>query len=229
MINNSDKIIQQRRFTGSFFFCLLSNDCKLVVPFTKSPHPPYPRSKKRFFSFFINSNTKCMETIRTIGLFMLSGLALSSCHKSLSDEGNIEANKARAAQFQASVANQNYKLTAFYSDKAIDYITTDAVVKSETDLWAYVKYHLKDDVNNFGGDASVIINQNAIKIPGNDAPQITRSYSTEYDKSFVYFNFIDDAYKAQQYKLSEFDANKFVIYIDYMGGVKLFSRFEKLQ
>jgi hypothetical protein len=170
-----------------------------------------------------------METIRTIGLFILSGLALSSCHKSLSDEGNIEANKARAAQFQSSIANQNYKLTAFYSDKPIDYITTDAVVKSETDLWAYVKYHLKDDVNNFGGDASVIINQNAIKIPGNDAAQISRSYSTEYDKSFVYFNFIDDAYKPQQYKLSEFDANKFVIYIDYTGGVKLFSKFEKLQ
>lgn len=170
-----------------------------------------------------------METIRTIGLFMLSGLALSSCHKSLSDEGNIEANKTRAAQFQATLANQNFKLTAFYSDKPIDYVTTDAIVKAETDLWGYVRLHLKDDVNNFGGDASVIINQNANKIPGNDAPQITRSYSTEYDKSFVYFNFIDDAYKPQQYKLSEFDANKFVVYIDFPGGAKLFSKFEKLQ
>ena len=105
-----------------------------------------------------------METIRTIGLFILSGLALSSCHKSLSEEGNIEANKAKAAQLQSSIANQNYRLTAFYSDRPIDYITTDAVVKSETDLWEYVRIYLKDDVNNFGGDASVIINQNANKI-----------------------------------------------------------------
>ena len=170
-----------------------------------------------------------METIRTIGLFILSGLALTSCQKSLSDEGNEETNKARAVQFQSAIHGNNYKLTAFYSDKPIDYITFDAVVKAETDLWEYVKYYLKDDLNSFTGDASVLIQQNAVKIPGDDSPQLSRSYSTGFDKSFVYFNFIEEAYKPQQYKLSEFDGSKFVLYIDWPGGVKLFSKFEKVQ
>ncbi len=170
-----------------------------------------------------------METIRTIGLFMLSGLVITSCQKSLSDEGSEETNKAKAAQFQSAIHGSNYKLTAFYSDKPIDYVTTDAVVKSETDLWDYVRPHLKDDVTSFTGDASVVIMQNAVKIPGDDSPQLSRSYSTGFDKSFVFFNFVDDAYKPQQYKLSEFDGSKFIVYIDWPGGVRLFSKFEKVQ
>ena len=170
-----------------------------------------------------------METIRTMGLFVLSGLVLTSCQKALSDEAGEEANKARAAQFQSAIQGNNYKLTAFYTDKPIDYVTTDAVVKSETDLWDYVRPHLKDDVNSFTGDASAVILQNAVKIPGDDSPQLSRPYSTSFDKSFVYLNFVDDGYKPQQYKLSEFDGSKFILFVDWPGGVKLFSKFEKVQ
>src|SRR5688500_6131977 len=56
---------------------------------------------------------------------------------------------SRADSFATFVGGKKFALISYYSDSAIDYISTDSVVKAETDLWAYVSSWLKDDYFSF--------------------------------------------------------------------------------
>src|SRR5689334_10297322 len=117
-----------------------------------------------------------------IAMWMCSG-----CTKAVSSEDN--AAKKRADDFQASIVTHKYKPVAFYSDKPIDYITTDNEVKSETDLWIYVKDYIKDDENLFNNNGTVTIYQNALKFPGNEAATLSEDYSIGANGSDVMMKF----------------------------------------
>lgn len=164
------------------------------------------------------------KSLLPLTIAFISSVALSSCSK---NTGNTEEqNEKRAAEFLNFIGNSRYRLVDFYSDKPIDYITTDTEVRSETDLKAYIKPYLLDDENFFNDKNVVSVTQNANKFPGNNSPVLTGNYLVSYDASDVYFDFLDHNYAAARYKLSEFSPGKFVIYLDWPGGAKLYSRFE---
>lgn len=161
-------------------------------------------------------------------LVMAAALSLgTACNKSLSEEDS--AAKKRAGEFQTSVEAHKYKIAAFYSDKPIDYITSDTEVKSETDLWAYVKEHIKDDENFFGAGGTLTVYQKAVKIPDNSAETITTGYSIGAKGAEVGVTFVDYSYKPLEYKLHEFDNAYFTIYVDGPNGSKLFTKYARVE
>jgi hypothetical protein len=151
----------------------------------------------------------------------------SGCTKSLSSEDN--AAKKKADEFKASVTSHKYKPVAFYSDKPIDYITNDNEVKSETDLWIYVKDYIKDDENQFNDNGTVTIYQNAVKFPGNNAPTLTEDYSISANGSDVMMKFVDYNYVPTTYRLQDFNDTYFTVYVDGPSGSKLFSKFARVE
>jgi hypothetical protein len=151
----------------------------------------------------------------------------SGCTKSISSEEN--AAKKQADAFKASITTHKYTPVAFYSDKPIDYITTDNVVKSETDLWIYVKDYIKDDVNLFNDNGTVTVYQNAVKFPGNNAATLTENYSVSVNGTDVMFTFVDYNYVPTTYRLQEFNDAYFIVYVDGPSGSKLFSKFARVQ
>ena len=154
---------------------------------------------------------------------------LSGCAKTV-DEGAVDKEtQKRADDFQASVRAHKYKPVSFYSDKPIDYITNDAEVRAETDLWIYVKDYIKDDVNLFNTDGTVTIHQNASKFPGNEAATISVPYVISASGKDVMLNFVDYNYVATKYKLEQFDNAYFTVYVDGPAGAKLFSKFARVE
>ena len=151
----------------------------------------------------------------------------SGCTKTVSSEE--DATKKKADEFKASITTHRYKPVAFYSDKPIDYITDDNEVKSETELWGYVKDYIKDDVNQFNDNGSVTIFQNAVKMPGNDAPSITFDYQVGATGTDVYFKFVDYNYVVTTYKLEEFNDAYFTVYLAGPAGSKLYSKFARVE
>jgi hypothetical protein len=149
-------------------------------------------------------------------------LLATSCTKSTSTDNN--AAKQRADEFAASIKGHKYKLVSFYADKPIDYITNDNVVKSETDLWIYVREYLKDDVYLFNADGTFTIFQNAVKQPGNESASFNMSYKSSVDGKDVGFDYISPDYATLHYKLDQFDNANFIIYVDGPSGSKLFSK-----
>ena len=167
--------------------------------------------------------------MRKLYLMLIPALCVfMSCSKSVSNQQNNAAQQ-RANDFQASLKAHKYKPVAFYSDKPIDYITTDAEVKSETDLWVYVKAYIKDDVNLFNDNGTVTIYQNTDKMPGNEAATISVTYGAMVKGTDVMFNFVDYNYVATQYKLDQFDNAYFTVYVDGPAGSKLFSKFARVE
>lgn len=167
--------------------------------------------------------------MRKLNLLFIAGIAClaTSCSKSLSEED--AATKQRSADFQASVLAHKYKLVAFYSDKAIDYITSDSEVRSETDLWGYVKPHIVDDENYFGANGELTIYQKASKMPGNDSEEIKKDYAVSVRGTDVIVKFIDYLYIPVEYKLQEFDNAYFTVYIDGPSGAKLYSKYARIE
>ena len=153
---------------------------------------------------------------------------LSGCAKSVSNGDNKETQK-RADDFSVSIKNHKFKPVSFYSDKPIDYITNDAEVRAETDLWIYVKDYIKDDINLFNADGNVTIFQNASKFPGNEAPTITTAYAITAEGNDVMLKFVDYNYVVTKYKLEQFDNAYFTIYVDGPAGAKLFSKFARVE
>ena len=74
--------------------------------------------------------------MRKLNLIIFMGitacLGMVSCSKTVSEED--AATKQKSVDFQNALTSHKYKLVAFYSDKPIDYITSDAEVRSETVL-----------------------------------------------------------------------------------------------
>jgi hypothetical protein len=178
-----------------------------------------------FFFILYNLKSVCM---RKLYLMLIPAIWIfAGCSKS-GKEGDDAAQK-RADEFHASIKGHKYKPVSFYSDKPIDYITNDNEVKSETDLWIYVKEYIKDDENVFNSDASVTVHQNANKMPGNNAATFNLAYGVEVSGPDVMFKFVDYNYVAAQYKLSEFDNAYFTVYVDGPAGSKLYSKFARVE
>lgn len=160
-------------------------------------------------------------------LGILACMGLFSCSKAVSDED--PAAKQKSTDFQASILLHKYKLVAFYADKPIDYITSDTEVRSETDLWKYVKLHILDDQNYFGANGELIIYQNTDKFPGNDSPTINGTYAISVSGKDVMMKFVDYIYVPTTYKLQEFDNSYFTIYVDGPSGSKLYSKYARVE
>ncbi|HYF33608.1 MAG TPA: hypothetical protein VD993_20930 [Chitinophagaceae bacterium] len=150
-----------------------------------------------------------------------------ACNKSVSEEDS--AAKQRATDFQTVIQANKYMLVSFYADKPIDYITNDADVKSETDLWPYVKVHVKDDEYFFGANGALSISQKTDRISGNDAATINGSYSVAAKGQDVSVTFVDYMYAPLEYKLHEFDNGFFTVYVDGPSGSKLYSKYARVQ
>jgi hypothetical protein len=166
--------------------------------------------------------------MRKLHLILFMGIAcLVACSKSISEEDS--AANQRAKDFQASVLSHKYKIVAFYADKPIDYITNDTEVKSETDLWAYVKAHIMDDENLFGANNSLTIYQKSNKMVGNESETVNANYEIFAKGPEVAVNFIDYSYKSLEYKLHEFDNAYFTVYVDGPNGSKLFTKFARVE
>jgi len=161
-------------------------------------------------------------------LFVLIALfssALNSCSKTGDNKG---LNEKKATEFKTTLDLKHFRLVDFYSDKPIDYVTTDTEIKSETDLRIYIKPYLLDDDNYFDNESGVVITQNQQKKPGLNDAVLTRNYSVSSDENGVYLDFLDYDYNPIKYKLGEYSTAVFTIYLDWPGGVKIFSKFERL-
>ena len=152
----------------------------------------------------------------------------ASCSKAVNTPGTTTTqNDQKAAQFAAALKNHKYKLVSFTSDKPIDYMANDNETKAETDLWAYVKEYVKDDVNQFN-DNTVSIWQGTARVAGKDGDVITVAYGAQGKDAAVMLNFVDYDYEPMQYKLDKYDDTQFTVYIDGPSGSKLYSKFSRV-
>ena len=168
-----------------------------------------------------------MRKLHSMFFIGMACLGMTACQKSLSEENGVV--KTRSDDFQASVLSHKYKLVSFYSDKPIDYITSDTEVKSETDLWPYVKQYLIDDQYFFGANGALSIHQMASKMPGNDTESINASYELSMKGTDVMVKFVDYMYSSFEYKLHEFDNTYFTVFVDGPSGSKLYSKYARVE
>lgn len=149
---------------------------------------------------------------------------LSSCKKG--DDASPE-DKQKAEEFKSFVAAKQFTLVDYYADKAIDYVEDDAEVKQETDLWPYVSNWIKDDHNVFDvSSGKVTITQNANKFSTISEDVFTRDFSIGADKSGPYLDFVNYQYNPLKYRLVNFTAEGFTVYVDWHSGAKVFSEFK---
>ena len=161
-------------------------------------------------------------------LFVLIALTFSAMISCSKTGDNKAANEKKATEFQTTIQLKHYRLVDFYSDKPIDYVQSDAVVKSETDLKVYIKPYLLDDDNYFDNEGVVRITQNQQKKPGLTDAVLIRNYNVTSDENSAYLDFLDYDYYPVKYKLGEYTDVGFTIYLDWPGGAKVYSRFEKV-
>lgn len=168
-----------------------------------------------------------MKIVTYLTVALLATGILSSCKKG--DDVSAE-DKQRAEEFKSYVSAKQFRLTDYWSDKAIDYVEDDTEVKSETELWPYVSYWIKDDVNVFDLNVNkVTITQNAQKFEGIADESFTRDFSIGADKDGPYFNFVNYQYNPLKYRLVEFGGDSFTVYVDWHSGAKVFSKFTLVQ
>ena len=154
-------------------------------------------------------------------ILALALLALTGCQKELSFENGLPAEKE---------TTRKYQLRYFYSDVPIDFVEYDTVIKSETELWAYVREYLKDDVNEFYLDSSLVrVYQNELKIPGDDSPVLDKLYTMGTDAEGPYMNFLGPDYEPLQYRIQEYNEDYFIIYLKWKHGSTVYSRFERIK
>jgi hypothetical protein len=150
---------------------------------------------------------------------------LTGCAKS---NQKVDELKKKSEEYQASIIGSRYQLIEFYSDKPIDYMEDDSLIKSETALWKYVKPYLADDENVMDENGNVIINQKLYLNPSIDSAFIYRVYKFSNDDKEVYFDFVDYYYKPMKYKVRSMDNSSILIYIDWPNGAKLYSRYKRV-
>ena len=121
-----------------------------------------------------------MKIVTYLTFALLATGILSSCKKG--DDVSAE-DKQRAEEFKSYVSAKQFRLSDYWSDKAIDYVEDDAEVKSETELWPYVSYWIKDDLNVFDLNTNkVSITQGAATFDGITDETFTRDFSIGADK-----------------------------------------------
>ncbi|RYZ84608.1 MAG: hypothetical protein EOP04_17675 [Proteobacteria bacterium] len=114
----------------------------------------------------------------------------------------------------------------YYADKPIDYIEDDTEVRQETDLWPYVSLWIKDDSNVFDlGTGKVTVVQNTHKYADIPDESFTRDFSVGADKNGAYVNFLNYQYNPLTYRIVDFTADGFTVYVDWHSGAKVFSKF----
>jgi len=160
-------------------------------------------------------------------LFVLIALTFSAMISCSKTGDNKALNEKKATEFKTILDLKHFRLVDFYSDKPIDYVLTDAEVKSETDLKIYIKPYLLDDDNFFESEGGVVITQNQQKKPGLTAPVLNRNYSISADENGAYLDFLDYDYNPIKYKIGEYSTGGFTIYLDWQNGAKVYSRFER--
>ena len=151
-------------------------------------------------------------------------LALASCQKELSLEN------AQKPDEPLKEISRKYQLRDFYSDVPVDFDETDDTVKSETELWSYVKDYIKDDVDEFFDDSTLVrVSQNDIKMPGNDAAIMDKYYEVGADGDGQFMTFIGPDYEPLKYRLQEWNDDYFIIYVKWRHGATIYSRFERIR
>lgn len=164
-----------------------------------------------------------MKIAAYLTVAMLATAVFSSCKKG---EEVSQEDKQKAEQFKAFVAAKQFRLTNYWSDKPIDYIEDDNEVKPETELWQYVSYWIKDDLNVFDVNTNkVTITQNANKYDGIAEDVFTRDFSIGADKDGPFLNFVNYQYSPLKYRLVDFGGDNFTVYVDWHSGAKVFSKF----
>jgi hypothetical protein len=163
-------------------------------------------------------------------LIFILAFVLFACKKGDStDNPSVDPikpeDRERAAQLTQMLENNRFSLKAYYSEEPIDYIDTDQVVKSETELWQYVSPWLKDDVYAFQADGNVNIEQNSVKIESDASPVVIRQYSVEPDEQGVAFKFVGHEYQNLDYRLISFTDSVLKVYALW-NGKKVISEYK---
>lgn len=165
-----------------------------------------------------------MKIVTYLAVTLIATGVLSSCKKG--DEASPQ-DRQKAEDFKAYIVAKQFTLNAYWSDKEIDYVEDDTAIKKETNLWPYVSFWIKDDINVFDvSSGKVTITQNANKYSAITEDVFTRDFSIGADKNGPYFNFVDYQYNPLSYHLVDFDAEGFTVYVDWNSGAKVYSRFK---
>jgi hypothetical protein len=159
-----------------------------------------------------------------VTLFCAAGIL--SCKKGDDNNNNPpvvdpipQENKLEAAALDSFLETNQFRLTRYFSDSAIDYIDTDQVVKAETDLWQYVSPWLKDDGYKFQTDGQVLIEQNTDKIESDNSLTLLRPYKVEADEEGVAFKFMGHEYQPLDYRLISFTDSVLIVSATWNGKV----------
>ena len=100
-------------------------------------------------------------------LLLFVAVVFTACQKELSFENGLNSVEP------SKEISRKYQLRDFYSDIPVDFNEQDDTVKSETALWSYVKDYIKDDVDEFFNDSTLVrVFQNDIKMPGRQSTQL---------------------------------------------------------
>lgn len=159
---------------------------------------------------------------------IILGIAIFSCNKKSESADPIKPeDRAKAAALTEFLKNDQFRLKKYYSEVPIDYVDTDQVVKSETDLWNYVSSWLKDDSYTFKANGEVDIEQNDIKISSDSSALILRHYSVTPDENGVAFNFVGHEYQDLSYRLVNFSDTALVVSAIWNGN-KVISEYKVL-
>ena len=159
-------------------------------------------------------------------IVLLSLLIFASCEKELS----LENGKPTDPVIPEIEVSRKYQLKEFYSDTPIDFDETDDVIKSETNLWPYVYEYIKDDVNEFFSDTTlVLIHQNNIKMPGLDDNILKKYYAIGTDSEGMFMKFLGPEYQQLLYRLQVINEDYFIIYLQWKHGATIYSRFERVR
>lgn len=156
-------------------------------------------------------------------ILLITTMIFASCGKELSLENAQPPEPVKET-------SRKYQLKAFYSDIPIDFIEHDEEIRSETDLWTYVHVYLKDDINEFYTDSTLVqIYQNEIKMPGNSNAVLQEYYSIGTDSDGPYMKFLGPDYEPLLYRLQEMNDDYFIIYVRWNQGSTVYSRFERIR
>src|SRR5687767_10585351 len=130
-----------------------------------------------------------MKILSIVAVALLASGIFSSCTKE--DEASAE-DKQKAEEFKALVVSKQFRLSEYYSDIPIDYVEDDTEVKAETDLWGYVSFWIKDDLNVFDvNSGKVTVTQGANKYSGISEDVFVRDFSIGADKDGPYIQFLN--------------------------------------
>ncbi len=166
-----------------------------------------------------------MKIMKTLLLILIGAATIGSLNSCKKENGASAEDIAKANDFKAFIEGKNFQISEYYSDIPIDYDPNDTVAAS-TDLWRYVSLWIKDDLNSFNTQTGkVTIVQGTHKIEGMDEDTLTFDFSIGADNTGAYFNFLNYQYKPLRYHLVSFTDSYFLVYVDWVQGSKVYTKF----